>query len=126
MKLEKNLNEGDRIEKLENEILELKQKLEIAQAGSVYHLTHSEIDGKSDIYGVVDREFNLLSVNDKWAESQKSVGQSLIGQKCYSVFCDLDAPCKGCFLSDKKVGKLIWFFFNPIIIMKPGIVKKYY
>ncbi|MDE5423158.1 PAS domain-containing sensor histidine kinase [Ancylomarina sp. DW003] len=124
MKLEKNLNEGDRIEKLEDEILELKQKLEIAQAGSVYNLAHSEIDGESDIYGVVDREFNLLSVNDKWAESQKSVGQSLIGQKCYSVFCDLDAPCKGCFLSDKKVGKLIWFFLQPNNNNETGNCKK--
>ena len=113
MELEKNINEVETINKLENEIFELKQKLEIAQAESVYQLTHSNLNQKSDVFGVVDNDFNLLSVNNQWNKPSNTAQGKFLGEKCYSVFCGLNEPCKGCTLKDSKSGQLVWYFLQP-------------
>ncbi|MCZ4693622.1 PAS domain-containing sensor histidine kinase [Ancylomarina euxinus] len=113
MKLDINLKEESKIRMLEDEILELKQRLELAQAGSVKLSHSSDYKSFSELFGVVDSDFNLLSVNN---ESNHFIGKpqnKLKVQKCYSAFRDLNQPCDGCTISTDNTNKLVWYFLQP-------------
>ena len=103
----------DQIRTLENEVLELKDQLELSLAKSSSRNHKSDSSKAVEVYGVVDNELNLLSINEKWVNSIKRPRNQLIGQKCYSVFCDSDKPCSDCSLSRVNTNKLAWYFLQP-------------
>lgn len=124
MKLETNLKGEDKIRELEDEIFELKQKLEMAQAGSPNLTIASDSKSFSELFGVVDSDFNLLSVNDQWNNSLEQAQYELIGQKCYAAFCGLNQPCEGCTISAKNTNKLTWYFLQPQLANKERACKR--
>ncbi|MGZ2369151.1 PAS domain S-box protein [Ancylomarina sp. YFZ004] len=109
MKLDTNLKNEDKVRMLEDEILELKQKLEVAQAGSP---CQSDSKYLSELFGVVDNDFNLLSINNKRNKFVENQQDALIGQKCHSVCCGSDQPCEDCSISTNNSMKSAWYFLQ--------------
>jgi len=112
MELDTNLKVEDKVRMLEDEIFELKQKLELAQAGSPYLSNSNGSRSFLELFGVIDNDFNLLSINNKrnkFVENQQDV---LVGQKCYSVCCGLDQPCEDCEISTQNSTKSAWYFLQ--------------
>ena len=118
MELEINLKEGERIKKLEDEISDLKQKLEVAkfhpQSDSFYSEKFPEL------FGVIDSDFNLLSVNDELDHSLAKPQNKLKENKCYTVFCGRTESCVGCSISTDDKTKLAWYFLQPQLSDKKG------
>lgn len=113
MKLDTNLKEESKVQMLEDEILELKQKLEVAQAGSLIRPNSIGSKSFSELFGVVDSDFNLLSVNDELNHFIGKPKNKLKEQKCYSAFFGLNQPCEGCSISTDNTNKLVWYFLQP-------------
>ncbi len=111
MKLDTNLKK-DKVRMLEDEIFELKQQLEIAQAGT---LKLSKSKHSSDLFGVIDGDFNLLSVNAQYPNIFKQNQDNLQGKKCYSAFCGLNQPCEDCSITKNNTNKSVWYFLQPKI-----------
>ena len=113
MKLDANLKGEDKVRMLEDEIFELKQKLEVAQAGSHKRLNSSASKRFSELFGVIDSDFNLLSVNDQYHNLLEQSQDELKGHKCYSAFRGLNQPCEGCSISTDNTNKRVWYFLQP-------------
>jgi len=113
MRVDTNSQVEDKIRALENEVFELKQKLELAQVQSSFPIMQSVASGLAGVFGVVDHEHNLLSINEKWADAIQLPQNQLIGKKCYSIFCDSDKPCHDCSLLANNLNKLTWYFIQP-------------
>ncbi len=73
-----------KIEVLHNNILLSKQHLE------------STFDAISDSICVLDKNFNILRVNESYSKLVKLPIRNILGQKCYKVFFNSDKPCKNC------------------------------
>ena len=117
MKLDTNLKREDKIRILEDEVFELKQKLEIAQAGTLKLSNTSKSEDFSELFGVIDSDFNLLSVNAQYPNLYKHNQNELQGQKCYSAFSGLNQPCEECLIpnNDTNFNKAAWYFLQPQI-----------
>ncbi len=96
MEFETYLKGEDKIRLLEEEILQLKQELEVSKLVSPNQNSVSELSKFSELFGVVDNGFNVLSVNDKWRNLLPEPQEKNHDSKCYSVFFGFDAPCDGC------------------------------
>lgn len=103
----------DQIRTLENEVLELRNQLELSLAKSSFQNNQSGSSKSVEVYGVEDNDHNLFSINEKWIDSIKQPKNQLIGQKYYSAFCDLDRPCADCPFSRVNTNKLTWYFLQP-------------
>ena len=110
MKLETILKDEDKIRILEEEIFQLKQKLEVSQVASLAHEGANDSKNFTDLFGVVDSDFNVLSVNDHWNNPINTPQEKSHEKKCYSAFCGIDEPCVGCTISANKQA---WYFIQP-------------
>ncbi len=113
MELETNLKDKDKIRLLEEEIFQLKQKLEVSKVVSLNQINTSGSKNFTDLFGVVDSDFNVLSINDHWNSAQNGSTDKSNGKKCYSVFCGSKEPCEGCTISANATNKLVWYFIQP-------------
>tara|TARA_R110001583_G_scaffold74459_1_gene206299 strand:- start:3436 stop:5295 length:1860 start_codon:yes stop_codon:yes gene_type:complete len=113
MKLETHLKDEDKIRLLEEEIFQLKQKLEISKVVSLNQNNTSDSKNFTDLFGVIDSDYNVLSINDHWNNPLNKSPEKFHGQKCYSIFCGLNEPCKGCTTSAIDTTKLVWYFIQP-------------
>ncbi len=113
MKLKTDIAEEDKIRLLEFEIDDLRRKLNIVNINSSNGINSTGSKKFNELFGVVDGDFNLLSVNDRWDPTQDTNQNKLIGQKCYSAFCNSDKPCEGCLISEENKNKLVWYFLQP-------------
>ncbi len=113
MELEIDLKDEDKIRLLEEEIFQLKQKLEVSTVVSLNQNNISAFKNSTDLFGVVDSDFNVLSINDHWKNSLSESQEKLYGKKCYSVFFGLNEPCDGCSISANVTNKLVWSFIQP-------------
>jgi len=113
MKLETHLKEEGKIRLLEEEIFQLKQKLEISKVVSLNQNNTSDSKNFTDLFGVIDSDYNVLSINDHWNNPLNKFPEKFHGQKCYSAFCGLNKPCDGCTISAIDTTKLVWYFLQP-------------
>jgi PAS domain S-box-containing protein len=120
MELDTNLRNEDKVRMLEDEIFELKQKLEVAQAGS---MRLSDSKRSSELFGVVDSDFNLLSINNKRNKFVEAQQDAFKGQKCYSVFYGLNQPCEDCSITTNNSKKLVWYFLQLRLVNNNRICK---
>ena len=112
MKLETILKDEDKIRLLEEEIFQLKQKLEVSKVASLNQSNASGAKKITDLFGVVDSDYNVLSINDHWNSPQNGSSEEFHRKKCYSVFCSSNEPCEGCTISAKPTNKLAWYFIQ--------------
>lgn len=112
MKLELHLKDEDKIQLLEEEIFQLKQKLEVSKLVSLNQSNINESESFTEFFGVVDSNFNMLSINDHWKNPLNESQEKPYGKKCYSVFCGLNKPCDGCTISARDTNKLVWYFLQ--------------
>jgi PAS domain S-box-containing protein len=113
MELETNLKDEDQIRLLEEEIFQLKQKLEVSKVVSLNQNNIASFKNSTALFGVVDSDFNVLSINDQWEDSLSESHGKIHGKKCYSAFCGLNEPCTGCNISANVTNRLVWYFIQP-------------
>ena len=108
MKLKTNYT--DKIRLLEEEIFQLKQKLEVSKVVSLNKNNVSGSKNFTNLFGVVDGNYNVLSVNNHWDNSLNKPQDESYGEKCYSAFCNLNEPCAECALLANSTNKSSLYF----------------
>ncbi|RXQ95058.1 PAS domain-containing sensor histidine kinase [Ancylomarina salipaludis] len=109
MELKTDLYKVEKIQELENEIFELKQRLNKTEAGLPCKSILNEDQKLVEGFGVIDHNFNILSFDAKSNSFRKNKDDRSSGQKCYSVFCNSNEPCAGCTILKKRASKLVWY-----------------
>jgi len=124
MKLKTNYTDKDKIRLLEDEISQLKKKLEVSK---VVSLSQNNISGSknfTNLFGVVDSDYNVLSVNDHWNNSLNESQEKFNGKKCYSAFCGLNEPCEECALLANSSNKSALYLVEPQLDDKEGLCRQ--
>ncbi|MRT93831.1 PAS domain-containing sensor histidine kinase [Ancylomarina sp. 16SWW S1-10-2] len=113
MKLETNLTDKEKILELEEEISQLKKKLEVSKVVSLSQRKTSNSKNFTNLWGVVDSHYNVLSIHDQWNNDLIESHEKFHGKKCHAAFYGLDEPCKGCAISDQPPHKDVKYFVEP-------------
>ena len=124
MNLETRLKDEDKIRLLEEEIFQLKKKLEVSKVVSLNQNNISDSKNFIKLFGVVDSDFNVLSVNDQWNSVLSDSQEEFYGKKCYFVFRGLKKSCEGCTISANARNKLVWYFIQPQFLNQNKLCKQ--
>ena len=82
-----------RVNKLENEVIELKRK-ERELSKSRYYLDRIT-SGMYEGFMVIDRNFVIKDVNDRILKEYGRSYEEIIDFKCYEITHKVDRPCSG-------------------------------
>lgn len=120
MKLKTNYTDKDKIRLLEDEISQLKKKLEISKVVSLSQNNVSGSKNFTNLLGVVDSDYNVLSINDYRNKSLNEPQNEFYGKKCYFAFCGLNEPCEECSLLANSTNKSALYFVQAQLHDKEG------
>lgn len=124
MKLKTKHTDKEKIRLLEDEISQLKNKLEVSKIASLSQNNESGSKNFTNLFGVVDGNYNVLSINKDQNKSLNESRETFYGKKCYSVFCGLDKPCEECTLLANSANKSILYYVQAQLDDKEGACRQ--
>jgi PAS domain S-box-containing protein len=93
-----------KIQELENQLIELREKL--AKTNSFDEILDGrDFTSKNVSKSVIDTEFTLIDVNDKRLKGTGLKRRDIVGKKCYQAFYGLSKPCDECNVKDVVISK---------------------